>query len=191
MNEGRRISGSWVTLEAPSLANRDEALRLELVRQRTPNLGGASVRRDAPSFGPTMLIRDNHTGAAIGLVDSGEMTGYPGVAVVMIFTDQEVARPGLAFEAFAMYVADVFERGARLVHLEVLAFNAPVLRMLRRLGLDEQARLREHVYAGGRFWDVVVFAFDAQQYAAIWARYARMLPGGDRRPAALGSGRRA
>lgn len=185
------LIGGWVTLEPLSQANHPETQRLDAVRQRTPNLGGAPGRRDSlKSFGPAMLIRARETGIAIGLVENGEMIGYPGVAVVLIFTDPALARPGLALEGFAMYVAHMFESGAGLVHLEVLAFNEPVLRMLRRLGLEEQARLRDQVYAGGRFWDVAVFAFDAAQYAKIWKRYARMLPGGDRMPAALGSRRK-
>jgi RimJ/RimL family protein N-acetyltransferase len=94
-------------------------------------------------------------------------------------------------EAFAIYVARVFEAGARIVHLEVLSFNRPVLRMLARIGVKEQARLRDQVYAAGRFWDVLVFAFDAAQYSEIWKRYSRMLPGGDRRPAALGGVRKS
>jgi RimJ/RimL family protein N-acetyltransferase len=137
-----------------------------------------------------MLIRDKATGQAIGLLENGEMEGYPGVAVVLIFTDPAVARPGLALEGFALYVANTIERGARLVHLEVLVFNKPVLRMLRTLGLEEQVRLREQIYAGGRFWDVAVFAFDAAQYAQILTRYKRKLPGGDRAPAALGGHRK-
>jgi ribosomal protein S18 acetylase RimI-like enzyme len=186
------LVGGWVALEPVSPTSLSDTMRLDAVRQRTPNLGGASRRRDSEgSFGPAMLIRAKTTGQAIGLIENGEMEGYPGVAVVLIFTDPAVARPGLALEGFALYVANVFERGASLVHLEVLAFNKPVLRMLRSLGLEEQVRLREHIYAGGRFWDVAVFAFDAGQYAQILKRYTRKLPGGDRAPAALGGRRKS
>ena len=185
------VAGNWVTLEPLSEGNQLEASRIEAVRQRTPNLGGAPGRRDfTRSFGPAMLIRAKADGAAVGLVENGHMIGYPGVAVVLIFVDPSLARPGIAMEAFAMYVARVFEAGARLVHLEVLAFNRPVLRMLARIGVAEQARLRDQVYAAGRFWDVLVFAFDADQYRQIWTRYARMLPGGDRGPAAIGGRRK-
>ena len=182
------VVGSWVTLEPFSAANRAEVRQLELIRQRTPNLGGAGRRPDAlKTFGPAMLIRANATGEALGLVENGEMTGYPGVAVVLIFVDTSRARPGVAMEAFAMYVEHVFACGARLVHLEVVAFNEPVLRMVRRIGVSAQARMRDQMYTGGRFWDLLVFGFDAAQYRQIVSRYARMLPGGDRKPAALGS----
>jgi len=137
-----------------------------------------------------MLIRANADGAAIGVIENGQMSGYPGVAVVLIFVDESVARPGVAMEAFAIYVARVFAAGARLVHIEVLEFNTPVLRMLARIGVDQQARLRHQAYAAGRFWDVLVFAFDAEKFENIVSRYARKLPGGDRRPAALGGKRK-
>jgi hypothetical protein len=189
----RVLVGHWVTLEPVSAANRAEVRRLDAIRQRTPNLGGAPGRRDVQkSFGPAMLIRANGTfGEAFGLVENGEMTGYPGVALVLIFVDPDRARPGVAMEAFAMYLGQVFALGARLIHVEVVAFNEPVLRMLRRIGVDEQARLRDQMYSGGRFWDVLVFAFDSEQFNDIRSRYARILPGGDRKPAALGSHRRA
>jgi len=192
VNETRALAGSWVTLEPFSAANRAEVRRLDVSRQRTPNLGGAAIRLDAmKSFGPAMLIRANTTGEAFGLVENAEMTGYPGVAVVLIFVDPDLARPGVAMEAFAIYVQHVFASGARLVHIEVVEFNEPVLRMLHRIGVGQQARLRDQMYTGGRFWDVLVFGFDSEQFKMVWSRYARILPGGNRKPAALGSRPRA
>jgi hypothetical protein len=191
VSESAALVGHWVTLEPLSEANRPDVSRLDATRQRTPNLGGAPGRRHVDrSFGPAMLIREKRSGAPIGLVENGEMIGYPGVAVVLIYVDTARARPGVAMEAFAIYVASVFESGARLVHVEVLEFNLPVLRMLARIGVSEQARLRDQVYSGGRFWDVLVFAFNADQFRKIWSRYARILPGGDRKPAALGGRRK-
>jgi hypothetical protein len=182
------LVGSWVALEPLSPSNRSDVRRLDLIKQRTPNLGGVAVRREASkSFGPAMLIRATATEEALGLVENGEMTGYPGVAVVLIFVDTGRARPGMAMEAFAIYVRNVFASGARLVHIEVIEFNEPVLRMLHRIGVGQQARLRHQMYTGGRFWDVLMFGFDAEQFKAIWSRYARILPGGNRKPAALGS----
>ena len=191
MNRDAAVAGHWVTLEPLSDANRLEVARIAATRHRTPNLGGAPGRRDVSRpFGPAMLIRANADGAAIGVIENGQMSGYPGVAVVLIFVDESVARPGVAMEAFAIYVARVFAAGARLVHIEVLEFNTPVLRMLARIGVDQQARLRHQAYAAGRFWDVLVFAFDAEKFQNIVSRYARKLPGGDRRPAALGGKRK-
>jgi RimJ/RimL family protein N-acetyltransferase len=180
--------GHWVSLVPLEEADWRDASHLEDIRRRTPHLGSASGRADVSRrFGPAMVISDRRSGVAFGLIENGEMSGYPGVAVVVIFVDQSLARPGVAMEAFALYVAQVFEAGAALVHLEVLEFNSPVLRMLSRIGLTAQARLREHLYVSGRFWDVLVFAFDRPRFEQITARYADRLPGGDRRPAAIGA----
>jgi hypothetical protein len=188
VSETQSLVGHWVTLEPISRLNAADVRRLDAARERTPNLGGAVGRRDTlKSFGSAMVIRANRTGDAFGLVENGEMVGYPGVAVVLIYADPDLARPGVAMEAFAMYIKHVFASGARLVHIEVVAFNEPVLRMLRRIGVNEQARLRDQMYTGGRFWDVQIFAFDAEQFKGIWSRYAHILPGGGRKPAALGS----
>jgi hypothetical protein len=183
MSQGPSIVGGWVVLEPISEANRKEAARLDAIRQRTPNLGGAAAgRRDGlKAFGPAMLIRARHSGLAIGLIENGEMAGYPGVAVVLIFTDPAEAGGRLAVEAFVLYVARLFANGAALVHVEVLEFNQRVLRMARHVGLHEQVRMRDQVYAGGRFWDVIVFAADHGQWSKIFERYQPMLPGGDRR----------
>ena len=191
MTEQHVLTGGWVTLQPAGPGDRAELERLNLVRHRTPNLGGAAVRSDVPSpFGPPMLIRENRSQACVGVIEAGEMSGYPGVAVVLVMVDTARARPGAALEAFAMFVAHVFRSGARLVHMEVLASNDPVVRILGRLGLREQARLRDQVYSGGRFCDVLVYAFEAEEFARMWGRYERILPGGGRRPAAFGGGRR-
>lgn len=180
-----------MTLQAVTPASWPEVQGLDQTRQWSPNLGGAPPQRDgSSSFGPAMLIRENRTAMAVGILENSEMAGYPGVAVVLIWVDSSLARAGLALEAFAMYVENVFASGARLVHLEVLEFNRPVHRMMARIGVREQARMREHVYAAGRFWDVLVYAFDHQQFKQMSSRYAHNLPGGGKPPAALGGRRR-
>jgi RimJ/RimL family protein N-acetyltransferase len=118
------------------------------------------------------------------------MSGYPGVAVVTIFVDPDRARAGVAMEAFAIYVGHVFDLGARLVHFEVLESNAGVLKMFRSIGAAASARMREHLYAGGGFHDVLVFSMTRDQFERARARFSSMLPGGERPPAALGGVRR-
>ena len=124
-----------------------------------------------------MLIRERRGGQAIGIVENHRMAGYPGVAVVTIFVDPDRARAGVAMEAFAIYLRHVFETGARLVHFEVLDSNAGVQRMLRTIGSEASARMREHLYVAGEFHDVLVFALTRDQFARAQARFSSMLPG--------------
>src|SRR5690348_11217767 len=95
------LRGGWITLEPIDSSNRTEAEDIELSRQRSPNLGGRSGRTPATGlFGPPLLIRDARSGAAVGVVEAGQLSGYGGVAVILIYTDQSIARPGIAMEAF-------------------------------------------------------------------------------------------
>lgn len=181
------LAGHWVSLEPLSPLNRPELERLELARALVPQMGGPHPLEPVPRcFGPSMAIRANATGEVVGVIENGEMRGYPGVAVLVIFVDESRARPGCALEAYALYVHRLFRFGARLVHLEVLSFNRAVLGLLRKVGVPVQVRLREHVYAAGRFWDLLVFAFDEADWERQVARFRPRLPGGGRVPAALG-----
>src|SRR5256885_9938656 len=113
-----------------------------LVGRHTTVLGGQSASGHASHvYGALMLIRDLKTADAIGIVENSQMAGYPGVAVVLVFVDQSRARPGIALEAFAMFLRHVFESGAPVVHLEVLASNRPGLRMLPPIGWSSPVRL--------------------------------------------------
>jgi RimJ/RimL family protein N-acetyltransferase len=192
VSQATSVRGGWVTLEPVTPLNWPEVRRLDQIRQWSASLGGAPARADASTpFGPAMLIRDHRTAMAVGILENSQMAGYPGVAVVLIYVDEAIARPGLALEAFAMYVSQVFAAGARMVHFEVLEFNLRVQRSMARLGLKELARQRDQVYVAGRFWDLLVYAFDQDEWQRIRGRYARLLPGGDRGPVALGGRRRS
>jgi RimJ/RimL family protein N-acetyltransferase len=184
------LRGTWVTLEALSGANVGEVDALDTRRAILPQMGGLRpARTGAGRFGPLMLIRDNRSGAAVGTVESDEMIGYPGVAVLIVFADPELSRPGYGMEATALYVPTLFERGAEILHLEVLSFNREMIRILGRRHRPPDVRMRRHAYVGGHFWDLLMYGFDRGEMEAIIDDYRRVLPGGSGRIAALGSGR--
>jgi RimJ/RimL family protein N-acetyltransferase len=187
VEENARLNGHWVNLEPLSADNAIEAAQLNRPREMTPQMGGAQERIDVPGpFGPPLAVRLAASGEVVGLMESGEMVGYPGVAVVVIFIDPERAPAGAGVEAYTMFIDYVFAWGARIVHLEVLSFNREVLSLLRKAKQTPQARLRDHVYVAGRHWDLVIFGFTHAEWMVQVAPWRRILPGGDRRPAALG-----
>jgi RimJ/RimL family protein N-acetyltransferase len=182
-----RLDGHWVNLEPLSADNAVEVAQLNRPREMTAQMGGAHERRDVPSsFGPALVVRLAASGEVVGLMENGEMVGYPGVAVVVIFIDPERARPGPALEAYTMYIDYVFAWGARVVHLEILSFNREVLSLLKKAKAAPQVRLRDHAYVAGRYWDLVVFGFTHAEWMLQVAPWRRILPGGDRKPAAFG-----
>jgi len=184
------IRGHWVTLEPVTGAHGDALAELEKRRQLIPAMGGPFHNPNlAARYLPAMAVRDNDDGRLIGLLETGEMIGYPGVAVILIYVDPGLARPGVAMEACGMYMPMVFDNGAAILHVEALSFNDAIVRMFEKRGHHAQVRLRQHVYVAGRFWDLLVYAFDQQEFEEVVGKFRRILPGGRRPISALGSGR--
>jgi RimJ/RimL family protein N-acetyltransferase len=153
-------------------------------RELTPAMGAGS-RSTSSEIAPPMLIRDRRSGEAVGVVENHPLPGK--IAVFVVYLDRQRGRAGFGFEVFFLYASHLFDSGARLVTGEVLEFNAETIGILRKVKLAPQARLREHVYAAGRFWDLLVYTIDGEEWVRIVDRFRRILPGGDRRPAAMGS----
>ena len=186
----RELRGFWVRLEPISEANAAEIADIEARRQIIPEMGGP--HRHNPQggrYGPAMAIRVRQSGEVIGTVEGDEMAGYPGVAVFIVFTDPDRSRPGYAIEASGLYIPTMFERGAEILHVEILSFNREMTHMLDRKHRPPDVRMRRHAYVAGRYWDLLMYGFDRDEWEAFFGTIRPMFPGGSRRIAALGSGR--
>lgn len=179
------VQGTWVALAPLAEAGVGELARLDAGRELHPAFGGFFERAPLPPGGNGFAVREAAGGRLIGTVESGPLAGHDGVVTYVIYLDRG-ARAGYALEAFALSVDEIFVRGARLVHIEVLAFNRPVLRLLDKVRLTPQALLRRHTYSAGGFHDVLVFGFDRLHWEAVIAPFRRLMPGGGTRPRALG-----
>lgn len=178
---GFGLTGSWIELVEPeSPADLDQFAQH---RSLNPSMGAGAALGES-HYAPPMIIREKRSGDAVGVVENHELPG--GVAVFVIYLDRERGRAGYGLEATALYVSHLFDSGARLVTAEVLSLNTEVIGIMRKAGWPPQARLREHVYTAGRFWDVLVYSMDREDWLRALSRYQRHLPGGGRRPAALG-----
>lgn len=184
---GLGLSGTWVQLEPESEANASEFRLLESLWLESPAMGGLTYVGH-PSFSSAMLVRDLRSGAATGIVANQRQPA--GVATFLIFMDVNRSRVGHGGEASVLYIAHLFDSGARVVTAEVLSFN-PANRVLTRFGFPPQARLREHAYSAGRFWDVIVHSFTRAEFLDALARHRHAFPGGTRKLVALGSSRLA
>lgn len=152
-----------VRLSPATDADRADLDDLDWGRSLHPGMGGWLVR---PTSGAvrTSIVRTIADDKPIGVIDVAPLPGYAEVMSVSLYIDPARARGGLAFEAYARVVTQLFESGTRLVHHEVLDLNRPILRLLRGIGVPPSARLREHAYSAGRLWDVLVFAFDSPRW---------------------------
>lgn len=181
---GLGLVGEWVELEPSTTENEATFRALDERRSRHPAMG---AWRGMPNseIAPSMLVRDRRTGQVAGLLENHSAPGA--VTAISIYFDRSVGRPGAGMEAVAMYISHLFDSGARLVVAEVLAFNSPMIAIFRKHGIEPQARLREHVFIGGHFWDLLVYAFDREEWVTRFVdRHRQVLPGGRRRPAAIG-----
>ena len=184
------IHGVAIDLEAYGPANAQEVADLDARRFRHPVMAGSL---DRPPYTTrldlTLVARSLRDGKVVGTVDARAVPGHDEVVNLVLFFDPEIARPGLAMEAFSVAVPYLLDRGVRIVHQEVLACNLPMLRILRRAGIEEQAAFREHAFAAGRFWDVHVFAMDREGFMRMASRLQRVVPAAGGSFAAIG-GRR-
>jgi RimJ/RimL family protein N-acetyltransferase len=170
-------------LEPYSASNAAEFALLYSQRELNAAMGAGGASRSS-EISPPMLIRDLGSGEAVGVVENHPLPGR--IAVFVIYLDRQRGRAGFGVEVFLLYMSHLFDSGARLVTGEVLEFNAVTMGIMRKAGLAPKARLREHVYSAGRFWDLLIYSIDREQWVRIVQRYRRILPGGDRRPAAIG-----
>jgi hypothetical protein len=183
-----RLLGHWTTLEPLGDSNASEVAGLDSGHDLTAAMGGSlSGRARGGAFAPVMAVRENTGGRVLGVVENSEMVGYPGVAVLLIYMDQALARPAFAMEALGLYIPHIFRSGAELIHMEVLEFNTAITSLLTKRGITPQARLRRQAYAAGHFWDMVIFAFDAPDVERTFGKFSKFLPGGTRQPTALGA----
>jgi diamine N-acetyltransferase len=75
------------------------------------------------------------------------------------FVDPGQRRRGIARRASELIVGYAFcELNLRRLYLRVFADNEPAIRLYRRLGFEEEGRLRQHVFKNGRYRDVTIMA---------------------------------
>jgi RimJ/RimL family protein N-acetyltransferase len=158
------LLGRRVSVERATPADGKELETLDWARLLHPAMAGPTARSLLAQPTSAHVIRALATGEIAGVLDAVQVPGYPGVASVSIFVDTARAKGGLAMEAYGLFVTALFDGGVRLVHHEVLELNRPVQRILRGIGVAPSARYRQHAYAAGRFWDVLVFSYDRHHW---------------------------
>ena len=181
------VGGQWVRLtplDAHSPAAIED-LRYRLGLRPEMVAPGQEGTPTGSRFGDAAVISDATTGEMLGIIGNVELAEYPGVAGLVIYVDETRSRAGYAMAAWFHYVERMFQLGATKVQMEVMSFNTPVQRIMRRIGARPEAVLREHFYIAGRFWDATLFGFDRQAWEVVEKRYRKTVE----RPSALASSR--
>jgi hypothetical protein len=184
---GSVIDGRWVRL-TPVAAYTPAAIADLMFRLGLrPEMGspGFGITPVGSRFGEAAIIAQRESGEMLGMIGNVELADYPGVAGLVIYVDEKRARAGYAMEAWWRYVERIFALGATKVQMEVLSFNTPVHRIMRKIGARPEVVLREHFYIAGRHWDGTLYGFDRKAWEAVDRKYGEIV----RRPAALASTR--
>jgi RimJ/RimL family protein N-acetyltransferase len=183
---GLGLVGTWIELDPYAAANAAKFARFDNQRRLTASMGsgGPSISSE---IAPPMLVRERRSGDVVGVVENHPSPGK--VAVIVIYLDPDRARPGYGVEVTFLYMSHLFDSGARLVVAEVLEFNSQVIGILTKFRIVPTMRLREHVYTAGRYWDLLIWTLDREEWVRIVDRYRRILPGSGRPPAAIGGKR--
>ena len=174
------VGGKRVTIERTTADSAAELADLDWLRSLHPAMAGPLVRSAGASVDSAYLVRSVATDEIIAVLDAMPLAGYSGVANVSIYADATRARGAWALDGYWQLVVRLFDEGVRLIHHEVLELNRPLQRVLRAIGVEPSARLRDHAYAAGRFWDVYVYAYDKPTLDAL-AKRARTKGHGDDR----------
>jgi RimJ/RimL family protein N-acetyltransferase len=151
------LYGSLVRVEVTS--DHHELEKLYRESMFLPQMGQTSQVISPSSASLSLLIYPKGEEEAIGFISHVELDGYEGVGIAIFYSKPQRYRLDFVLEAMILYVDYIFQHGTYKVHIEVLEFNKPVLRIFKAGGLIPQARLRRHAYIAGALWDVIVFGY--------------------------------
>jgi ribosomal-protein-alanine N-acetyltransferase len=115
-------------------------------------------------------MRRAHDGHLIGTISLNGGHSALRRAEVGYVVAREQWRQGYAREAIKAVLAYAFGP-LQLNRVEALVYaeNEPSRALLRSLGFVEEGYLREHAWEKGRFWDDVIYALLARDYAGVSA----------------------
>ncbi|MBW4437290.1 MAG: GNAT family N-acetyltransferase [Pleurocapsa minor GSE-CHR-MK-17-07R] len=81
---------------------------------------------------------------------------------------------GLGKEAIQIMLRWIFlEMNLNRVGLEVMAYNEAAIRSYRRVGFQDEGRLRQFVYRDGVYYDVLLMSMMAAEWFALHPEYRR------------------
>jgi RimJ/RimL family protein N-acetyltransferase/acyl carrier protein len=110
-------------------------------------------------------------GTLIGLVTTYNANLREGWAYLAALSDPKWLQRGHIIEGIELLLNYVFEGWPlRKIYLEVIDFNRDQFKYLPEGLAAEEGRLREHVFHGHRYWDLVTMAITREAWVSFEAR---------------------
>ena len=105
-------------------------------------------------------------GEKVGMVSLFGIDARNQNAEVGVYVSPDHQRQGYAAAALRLVLRFAFrELNLHRVHCAILGFNEASIRLFEGVGFREEGRRREHVYADGRFVDVVLLSIFRRDFA--------------------------
>ncbi|MET9466359.1 GNAT family protein [Streptomyces sp. NPDC006544] len=115
-----------------------------------------------------LVIEDADTGEVVGAVGSHHADPHAGWFEYGVTIAADHRRKGYAAEAAVLLMRFMFaERRFHKCGARVFAHNEASLALQQRLGFVEEGRLRDQVFLGGRYHDVVMVGMLAEEFAEL------------------------
>ncbi len=110
------------------------------------------------------LIENKETKALIGMVYSYNTSLIDKYTYLCIYLIPEATQQGIGAVAGQMFGNYLYAQyGFRKVYAEVMAFNSPSLKICQRNGFTEEARLKEHRWFNGKYWDQIILSIQLEE----------------------------
>jgi RimJ/RimL family protein N-acetyltransferase len=112
---------------------------------------------------------DTTEGVHIGTVDLHGVSGENrGAGLGIMIGEKAYWSNGYGTDAIVTLLRFAFdEMNLNRVWLHVFEFNERAVACYRKCGFQEEARLREHYYGEGRYWDVLVMGILRDEFEAL------------------------
>jgi RimJ/RimL family protein N-acetyltransferase len=118
-----------------------------------------------------MMIALVRTGELVGFVQTYQGNLHDGVVSFLLYLKERPRRRGFGAEAGFLLMDYLFNHFPyRKIYAEAYEFNTESRSAVENAGFVEEGCLREHVWYGGRYWNLYKFAFYRSDWPKLYAR---------------------
>ena len=107
---------------------------------------------------PSFLVIELHNGTPVGYIRTSNWDHDNKHVMIGADIHPDHRRNGYAFEAYELYLDELFSHGMNKVSLEVLALNEKAIALYEKLGFIYEGTKREEVLRSGKYIDSIIMS---------------------------------